>query len=62
MPLNDLISAWQQTKLRNAMDPTDAQEILALIDQPHPMVKTSYKRILVNLVMLLLIIITIQGG
>ena len=59
MQLNDLKSAWKQTKLMNGMHSSNAQDILALIDQPPTSRK---KRLLMDLVMFILLTIICQGG
>ena len=59
MQLNDLKSAWKQTKLMNGMHSSNAQDILALIDQPPTSRK---KRLLIDLVMFILLTIICQGG
>ena len=59
MQLNDLKSAWKQTKLMNGMHSSNAQDILAVIDQPPTSRK---KRLLIDLVMFILLTIICQGG
>lgn len=62
MQLNDLKPAWQQLKLKKALEPIDTKEILSLIEQPENIKRTGFTRALVNIVMFIGLIIFCQGG
>jgi hypothetical protein len=60
MQLNDLESAWKQTKLLNAMHHIESKEILAIIEMAENVNRTKF--VLFNLVLFIAITFFCQGG
>ncbi len=62
MQLNKLKPAWNQLKLASAMQQIDSNDILAIIEGQENTKATKAKRVLLNIVMVIVITIFCQSG
>ena len=62
MQLKDLKPAWQQQKLRNALQPIDQGDILLLIEGAAPQRGSALQRVLLQVIVFLCITLICQSG
>jgi hypothetical protein len=62
MQLNNLKLAWKQLKIMNAIQLTESNEILSIIEKPETMNNIKLQRLLFGLVIFIFITIVCQGG
>lgn len=62
MQLNKFDSAWNQLKCLSAMQHIDAQEILAIIENPEHTDRSKLQRVLINAIVFVVITMFCQGG